>query len=126
MNVLAARDTTVLDDGFDSENLPLPLNLTAEAADSRMFGQSKALLNILGTEAVTMNNHMSGVTPAAFAGNARLTSMFNILSTNVDRKNREFVSTIEGGLGHAAWTCPLSTSAEILSPSPLWPSSLSL
>jgi hypothetical protein len=35
--------------------------------------------------AVTMNNHHFGVTPASFASDYRLSSMFNILSTNVDR-----------------------------------------
>jgi len=35
--------------------------------------------------AVTMNNHHFGVSPDAFASDARLSSLFNVLSTNNDR-----------------------------------------
>ena len=35
--------------------------------------------------AVAMNNHHFGVTPDSFASDYRLSSTFNVLSTNVDR-----------------------------------------
>ena len=35
---------------------------------------------------VTMNNHRRGVTPASFEASAKLTSTFDVLSTNVDRQ----------------------------------------
>ena len=37
--------------------------------------------------AVTMNNHHFGVTPESFTSDYRLSSMFDVLSTNVDRSN---------------------------------------
>ena len=50
------------------------------------------------SDALTMNNHVSGITPTTFATNSKLSSFFNVISTNVDRKGRAFVSTIEGVL----------------------------
>ena len=47
-------------------------------------------------ENCTMNNHVSGVTPQDFANNARLSGFYNALSTNVDRKGKAFISSIEG------------------------------
>jgi hypothetical protein len=35
------------------------------------------------------------VTPATFVSNKVLAAFYNVLSTNLDRKGREFVSTIE-------------------------------
>ena len=40
---------------------------------------------ISSAAAVTMNNHHFGVSPDAFASDARLSSLFNVLSTNNDR-----------------------------------------
>jgi len=44
---------------------------------------------------VTMNNHQNGIDPASFQNNMALSSMFDMLSTNVDRKGRGFVSSME-------------------------------
>jgi hypothetical protein len=48
---------------------------------------SSQVFNLLriSLAAVTMNNHRFGVTPQSFASDLRLSSMFNVLSTNVDR-----------------------------------------
>jgi gamma-glutamyl hydrolase len=43
-----------------------------------------------------MNNHQSGVTPENFAKDPKLSSFFNLLSTNVDRQGRAFGSSMEG------------------------------
>lgn len=86
LNVVAAGDPSVLSGGFDSENLTLALNLEDAASSSRLLGSApKNVVDILTTQTVTMNNHQSGVTPAAFTGNANLTANFNMLSTNKDR-----------------------------------------
>lgn len=45
-----------------------------------------------------MNSHHDGVTPAAFAASKGLTDTFTVLSTNVDRQGRAFVSTMEGNI----------------------------
>ena len=42
-----------------------------------------------------MNNHKMGLSPTKFKKHKNLNSMFKIVSTNKDRKGKEFVSTIE-------------------------------
>ena len=42
-----------------------------------------------------MNNHHFAVTTKTFANNPNLTEIFTVLSTNVDRKGVEFVSSME-------------------------------
>jgi gamma-glutamyl hydrolase len=98
LSILVAEDHSVLEEGvFDSENLPLALDFTPEAKSSILFGNAPASVwNTLGTKNVTQNLHVSGVAPATYATNEKLASFFNVLSTNVDRKGRPFVSTIEG------------------------------
>jgi gamma-glutamyl hydrolase len=97
LSVLTADADSVLETGFDSEDLPIPLNFTKAAAASRMFSSaSPAVIHDLATQDITMNNHHDGVTPDTYARNQQLNSFFTVLSTNVDRKGREFVSTIEG------------------------------
>ena len=46
---------------------------------------------------------MYGITPARFQNDTKLTSMFHITSTNLDRQGRPFVSTMEP---HDAMTHP--------------------
>jgi len=88
MNLLTATD---------SENYTIPLNFTSLAPTSRMFGTTPAnIIDTLAREPVTMNNHHWGVTPADFSASQYLSTFFNVLSTNVDRKGKKFVSTIEG------------------------------
>lgn len=85
-----------LDQGFDAENITLPLTLTADAGKSRVFAEaSNALMSIYSTQGVTMNNHVEGISPESFNANANLTSFFTVLSTNEDRRGRSFVSTVE-------------------------------
>jgi len=52
-------------------------------------------LNALATQPITINLHHDGVDPATYSQNANLSSFFNLLSTNVDRKGKPFGSTIE-------------------------------
>lgn len=97
ISVLAAQNASTLTGGFDSENLTLPLQLESAAFSSRMMGKLPPnVLSILAKQPVTMNNHMSGVTPQDFAASAPLASRFTVLSTNCDRQGREFVSAMEG------------------------------
>ena len=53
-------------------------------------------LQIFQSQNVTMNNHQMGVTPADFAAAPSLASRFTVLSTNLDRVGKRFVSSIEG------------------------------
>jgi len=82
---------------FDSENYTIPLTYTSLAPYSRLFGSAPSdIVSTLGTKPVTMNNHNSGVSYASWNAEASLTDFFNVLSTNVDREGREFISTFEG------------------------------
>jgi gamma-glutamyl hydrolase len=81
---------------FNAENISLPLNFTAAAKSSRMFGSAKKYIrDIFADEPVTMNNHQSGVSPATFAAYPQLSSFYNVLSTNFDKSGNEFISTWE-------------------------------
>jgi gamma-glutamyl hydrolase len=97
LSILAAGgNTSVLQSGFDSEFLSLPLQLTSLAASSRVFGGApQRVMRILSTQNVTSNLHHSGVTPETFETNALLKDFFGVLSVNSGRKGRTFVSTIE-------------------------------
>jgi gamma-glutamyl hydrolase len=99
--VLAAGpNRTVLGSGFDSEDVQLALAPTAEAPASRLWGavaaEEPAAWAWLTTENITENLHVQGVEPAAFAGSAALAAGYRVLTTNVDRKGRPFVSSFEG------------------------------
>jgi gamma-glutamyl hydrolase len=98
LSVLAAGTPDVLcENCFDSENMPLPLNFTDIARSSRLFSRIPgSLMTSLSTEPVTPNFHSSGVFPHSFIDSTRLASVFNVLSTNFDRKWRRYASTIEG------------------------------
>ena len=107
LSLLVSQDPGILQSGaFDSEGLMLPLNLTDAAWSSRMFGashMSSETLAIVTTEPVTTNLHHDGINPDAFRSNRALASTFDILSTNVDRQGKPFVSTIEGKDGVPVW-----------------------
>jgi len=96
LSCLTAEDFSILHSGFDSHNLPIPLNMTSLAQSSRMLGGFPSnIFNALATQPITMNNHQAGVFPSVFRSNSKLSAFYNVLSTNRDRKGIEFVSTIE-------------------------------
>merc|ERR1712216_351727 len=92
----AGSNSTVLSHGFDSEGLSLPLEWTAAAATARWVKRMpQAVHTIFGSEASTTNLHQDGVTPSIFQADPLLPKFFTAVSTNRDRKGREFVSTME-------------------------------
>ena len=106
---IAANDDQVLDSPFDSENITLPLNLTAAAATSTLLADANvtpvvgapgarpivSVLDAAQAQAVNMHNHQQGIEPATFAA-SDASKVFKSLATNVDRKGRPFVSVVEG------------------------------
>ena len=87
----------ILQSGFDAENISLPLLLVSEdytETKSQLYN-SPELIHIFTQNNITMNNHRNGIEPKVFLSDGGLTSLFQITSTNVDRKGRSFVSTIE-------------------------------
>ncbi|EFA81874.1 peptidase C26 family protein [Heterostelium album PN500] len=93
--MLAGDDFNILT-GFNSENYTVPINMTAAASSSTLFSlASPEIMSALANQPITMNNHMYGVSPAAYQQNSDLNSFFEVLSTNVDRDGLTFLSTIE-------------------------------
>jgi len=94
--IVGANSTNVLDSGFDSEDLTLALETTMAANSSKLFkAMPENLRKIIVSQKVTYNNHQCGITPDHFNNNAKLTSFYDVLSTNCDKKGVYFVSTIE-------------------------------
>ena len=92
----AGKNNSILSSGFDSEDLPLPLNFTANAANSKLFKNvPDFVVENLRTKAITMNAHHSGVAPLAGANNKQFSDFYSVLSTNNGRQGKEFISTIE-------------------------------
>ena len=97
LSVLVADDHSVLlENAYDSYNLPLALNLTSEAKTSRMFGEApEEVVHTLTESKATINLHHDGVLPETYTSNRKLNAFFKLLSTNVDRKGKPFGATIE-------------------------------
>jgi gamma-glutamyl hydrolase len=106
-------------ENYDAENMSLPL-LNVVVPDSQQQSKFKranprdeyepfaddsthyrslyddpAVYRIATTQSVTLNNHKKGMSPERFLINQNLTDLWQITSTNVDRQNQSFVSTIE-------------------------------
>lgn len=82
---------------FDSyDNLLSTLEFTEEGLNSRMVrDMTQKQINKLSKKKCTLNNHKMGLTPHKFKLRKKLNKFYKIVSTSVDRKNREYVSTIE-------------------------------
>lgn len=94
--VLAAGpNSSVLTGNFDAEDLPLALTAAPAAATSRLWGSAPPeVWQWLTTENITENLHTQGITPEDFEGSS-LAGTVDILTTNVDRNGRPFVSSAE-------------------------------
>jgi len=92
---LVAGNISVLTQ-FDAENISLPLTFEKGSENSVLYKNMGApALQVLKTQAVTMNNHEYGVSPASFKSFG-LDKFFTPLTTNYDRKNLQFISSMEG------------------------------
>jgi gamma-glutamyl hydrolase len=94
----SGADPALVTAGFDSENASWPLTPVQPAASSsRLWGTAPPDVWAAFTgQPIAMNSHQAGVTPAAFAASAPLSSRFRVLTTNLDRKGKAFVSSTEG------------------------------
>ena len=93
----------VLESGYDAENISWPLQidgntfLAMNSSKSHLYSTLQ-VRTIATTVDVGMNNHKMGVQPSVFASNIHLSTMFRVTSTNIDRQNKSFVSSIESDL----------------------------
>ncbi|XP_059110034.1 gamma-glutamyl hydrolase [Peromyscus eremicus] len=77
-------------------SVPLPLNFTTDALQSRMFRNFPAeLLVSLALEPLTANFHNWSLSVKNFTENYKLKKFFNILTTNTDGEI-DFISSVEG------------------------------
>lgn len=100
MMIADGKDNLDLLGRFDSfNNLMLPLELTDDGLKSKLLAKAryknpKFLAKLITTDC-TLNNHMMGLSPKDFKKSKMLHRFYKIVSTNKDRKGKEFVSTIE-------------------------------
>jgi gamma-glutamyl hydrolase len=98
LSLLTSHNQSVLVEyAFDSENYSVPLDFTPDGvSSSRLFGGAPAsILKTFSTENVTLNLHHDGVPPDRFLASSALTSFYTLVSTNLDRVGKAFVSTLE-------------------------------
>jgi gamma-glutamyl-gamma-aminobutyrate hydrolase PuuD len=83
---------------FDSyKNLMCTLELTEDGRNSTLIRTlPENFVSHLQKKKCTLNNHKMGLTPLKFKKHKALDGFFKIVSISKDRKNRKFVSTIEG------------------------------
>eukprot|EP01125_Pyxidicula_operculata_P003455 TRINITY_DN1432_c0_g1_i3.p1 TRINITY_DN1432_c0_g1~~TRINITY_DN1432_c0_g1_i3.p1 ORF type:complete len:316 (-),score=58.72 TRINITY_DN1432_c0_g1_i3:68-1015(-) len=92
--IMTSGNTSVLE-RFDAEDYGLPLQFTPHAANSKLFRYiSPELFHHFEVAPLTENLHEQGITPEGFNANG-LSNFYTILSTNLDRNGKEFISTME-------------------------------
>ena len=88
---LGSASTGVLEQGFQAENISLPLS---KVEPYRLY-KNKKLYETVQRYNITMNNHHQGISPDRFDENSLLSKKWKITSVNNDLKGKPFVSTIE-------------------------------
>jgi len=92
--IMTSGNSSILEN-FNSYGISLPLKFTAKAKDSLIFRElPQNLWGIYETEPVCENLHHLGISPESFLA-SNLSTFYDILSTNIDRDGKEFVSVIE-------------------------------
>ncbi|KAH9503989.1 hypothetical protein Btru_067502 [Bulinus truncatus] len=80
----------------DTDNLTLPLRFEKGFQNSRLFRNMPSdVIGIISSEPVTQNNHNWSLLVEDYEKIPALKSFYRILSTNVGRDNKEFISTFE-------------------------------
>lgn len=82
--------------GFNDSEVTKPLGDLAITEGVKLFSEfSPEALNAIQNEKMSYFHHHNGFDVDAFKGQFKLTNFFNLINTNFDLNNREFVSTIE-------------------------------
>lgn len=104
MMMLAAKNgPSAIKSGYKATNISLPLHFSHSSRDDKWWVsteksklyKSNKIREILAHQNVTMNNHERGLDPQMFKSDYGLTTLFRIVSTNIDQNGRPFVSTVE-------------------------------
>ncbi len=88
---LASQNTSILEGGYVSENISLPLE---QVVQHRLY-RPPDLFHVVRSLNITMNNHELGLPPDVFAKSSALKKLWKVTSINHDLQGRPFVSTIE-------------------------------
>lgn len=83
----------ILTTGFEAENISLPL-ANVDRRKGQLYSDPR-IYDMVTTAPITMNMHHKGVDPGQFEKNRHLNQFFQVTSTNLDKRARPFVSTIE-------------------------------
>lgn len=107
---MGMQQMMIMADGFDNldllekfdsfNNLMLPLKFTKTGLNNSkmckyILDKNPKKMNYLMHKKCTLNNHMLGLSPTKFKKCCILNRFYRIVTTNFDRKGKEFVSTIE-------------------------------
>lgn len=96
LSVLETDDGTVISDDVVAVNLPLPLQYTPAAAESRLFSSMPVdVVRALENQAIAFNSHEHGLLVSEYERNPALNEFFDLLSVNETPDGVEFVSTFE-------------------------------
>jgi gamma-glutamyl hydrolase len=99
LQLIAEDDEALIVEAFDAENYPINLGFTDPAWDSRLF---RSMSDELFAEVASprgrlaFNNHGLGIHPDSFRNNSLLSEHMNVLSVDLDRNGKPFISTVEG------------------------------
>jgi len=94
--IIASGDNSTILTKFDAEDYAQPLIPTSGAKKSKLLSSlPSSVVKDLYTKPYAMENHEHGFNPDVFRENPQLAETFNILTTSIDRKGVEYVSTIE-------------------------------
>jgi gamma-glutamyl hydrolase len=96
LSVLETGDGNVISDDVVAVNLPLPLQYTPAAAESRLFSSMPGdVVQALEDQPIAFNSHEHGLLVSEYESNPALNEFFDLLSVDETPDGVEFVSTIE-------------------------------
>ncbi|EFC39229.1 predicted protein [Naegleria gruberi] len=104
--IALANDSSVMQSGFDSENMAIPLDFTMPESkiieSTRLFNpkevdsvQMRDIVYLLGNKNVTFNAHHDGIPIDRWISNSNLNKQVRLISTNLDRNGRKYASLLE-------------------------------
>jgi len=97
ISILVSQNQTILQPTYGTENVTFSLNFSSGASSSKWMEDAPELItDILSTQPVCLNNHIWGIWTSTFSSTSSLNQYFEVISTNVDNRGTEFVSTWEG------------------------------
>jgi len=93
---IVANDTSIIDGGFDSEDMPLAMELTAAADQSKLIKAMPADVKKIGsTEKVNINTNPNALALKHFKNIPKLVDFYDVLAASDDRIGFTFLTYIE-------------------------------